>query len=224
MALEIQPLWGGGNLNFKRILRLSATRSALSTLLLIVPIVIGLWGSLDLIYKAGLIVLLGIVNFYFVYHEYKQPNLEVGKLLELMVKSLWGPEHSSHFRSNIMIYDPKTAKLQIKHHYNMMGAVDRDFQLDKDQGCAGRAFSNKQPFLVDILKSSHERYFVDSGKVWSSMKSVMSVPIFIEKTTIGVLNIDSDLDMKTSQFAKDKVLIVVNAYSDVIAEILERRE
>lgn len=210
-------------MNVRRILRLSATRSALSTLLLIIPIVIGVWESLDIIYKAGLVALLGIVNFYFVYYEYKQPNFEIEKMLELMVKSLWGPENSSHFRSNVMMFNPKTEKLQIKYQYNMMGAVDRDFKLAPDQGCAGRAFSRKKPFWVDILESTHEKYFVDSGQVWSSMKSVMSVPIFLQKDTIGVLNIDSDLDMNTSKFDQENVYILVNAYSEMIARVLERR-
>jgi transcriptional regulator with GAF, ATPase, and Fis domain len=185
--------------------------------------VIGVWESLDIIYKAGLIAILGILNFYFVYNEYKQPNLEIEKMLELMVKSLWGPVDSSHFRSNVMVYNPKTEKLQIKYRYNMMGAIDRDFKLAVDQGCAGRAFKRKKPFWVDILESTHEKYLVDSGQVWSNMKSVMSVPIFLQKDTIGVLNIDSDLDMNTSRFNRENVYIIVNAYADIVATVLERR-
>lgn len=210
-------------MNLGRILKLSATRYALSTLLLIIPIVIGVWESLDLIYQAGIISVLGILNFCFVYYEYKQPSLEIEDILELMVKSLWGPENSSHFRSNVMLYNPKSRKLQIKYRYNMMGAVDRDFQLAVGRGCAGRAFSEKMPFWVDILKSSHEKYYVDSGKVWKSMKTVMSVPIYLQEDPAGVLNVDSDLDMNTSKFNDENVYIIVNAYSDMIARLLERR-
>lgn len=210
-------------MDFRRILRLSVTRSALSTLLLIIPIVIGLWESLGFYPQIGLIVVLGVINFYFVYHEYKQPGLEIAELLELMVKSLWGRENVSHFRSNLMIFNPKTEKLQIKYRYNMMGAVDRNFEISKDQGCAGRAFSNNQTFWVDILKSPHEKFFVESGKVWSSMRSVMSVPVTNGKTTVGVLNVDSDLDLQTSGFVQEDVYSMVNAYSDVMGKVLERR-
>ena len=210
-------------MKFRRLYSLLATKSALSTLILIVPLVMGVWESLNIFFKAGLIALLAILNFYFVYYEYKQPDLEIENMLELMVKSLWGPENSSHFRSNVMIYNYKTGKLYIKHQYNMMGAVDRDFEVDLDQGCAGRAFCNRVPFWVDIPKSTHEQYYVDSGQVWSSMKSVMSVPILLQRDIIGVLNIDSDLGLSMCKFDQEKVYIVVNAYSDMIARVLERR-
>lgn len=210
-------------MSFKRFFRLSATRSALSTLLLIIPILLGYWEQLALPYKAFMIAVLGIINFYLVYNEYKKPRLKIENFLELMVKSLWGPESASHFRSNIMVYNSKSENLQIKYNYNMMGAVDREFEIGKDQGCAGRAFSNKQPFWVDILASSHGKYFVESGKVWSDMRSVMSVPIIKEKAVIGVLNVDSDLDLSTSKFDQGDVFIIVNAYSDLIAEVLDLR-
>jgi hypothetical protein len=209
------------HLSISKIFGLTATKSALSTLLVIVPIVIGIWDSLWLVYKAVLVVFLGIINSYLVYIEYRKPGFRIERMLELMIKSLWGPANSAHYRSNIMLYNPKANQLQIKYHYNMMGAVDRNFELAPTQGCAGRAYSNKKPYWVDIPKSSHEKYLVDSGKVWGSMKSVMSVPIVRNDVVTGVLNVDSDLDMSTAMFDDEKTFIVVNAYSDLISELLE---
>lgn len=171
-------------------------------------------------YKILLILLTGTLNFVFIFYDYRQPTWEIESILELMVRSLWGPSQASHFRSNVMVQNSKTKKLHIKHSFNMMGAVDRDFTLAPAQGCAGRAFSTHQPFWVDITKSTHEKYFIDSGQVWSSMKSVMSVPISFEGKTVGVLNIDSDLDLDVSELNQEKVYSTALAYSDMIARLL----
>jgi hypothetical protein len=86
-------------------------------------------------------------------------------MLELMVKSLWGSDQASHFRSNIMIYDPKTKKLHITHSYNMMGVIDRNLILEPDRGCAGKAFKDEKAFWVDLTQATHENYLVDSKRV-----------------------------------------------------------
>lgn len=207
-------------LKVRRISRLSTIRSALSTLILIIPLILGFWETLELQYKILLILLTGVLNFVFIFYEYKQPTLEVGSLLELMVKSLWGPSQSAHFRSNVMVQDTKTKKLHINHSYNMMGHVDRDFKLDINQGCAGRAFSMNKPFWVNITESTHEKYLVDSGQVWSNMKSVMSVPVSLQGKVVGVLNIDSDLELNASELNQEKVYSTAIAYSDIIARLL----
>ena len=206
-------------LGLRRILKLS-TKTALSTLILIIPLALGLWENLDFVYKILLILVTGVLNIVFVYYDYKQPTWEIRNLLELMVRSLWGPNQASHFRSNIMVQDHKTKKLCIKDHYNMMGAIDRAFTVDPNQGCAGRAFSTQRPFWVDVTKSTHEKYLIDSGQVWASMKSVMSVPIVLQGKNMGVLNIDSDLDINTSKLNQEKVYSTAMAYSDIIARLL----
>ena len=207
-------------LGIKRIIKLSGIKSVLSTLILIIPLALGLWENLGLTYKAMLIFITGMLNLVFVYYDYKQPTWDIRSMLELMVKSLWGPDQASHFRGNVMVQDPKTKKLHIKYSYNMMGAVDRDFTLDPDHGCAGRAFSTNQPYWVDITKSAHEKYFVDSGQVWSNMKSVMSVPISSGGKIVGVLSIDSDLDLNTSKLNEEKAYTIAMAYSDIVARLL----
>ncbi len=48
----------------------------------------------------------------------------------------------------------------------------------------------------------------------------MSVPIFENSKPIGVLNIDSDLDLATSKLNEEKAYINASAYSDMIASLL----
>lgn len=52
------------------------------------------------------------------------------------------------------------------------------------------------------------------------MKSVMSVPIFEDNETVGVLNIDSDLDLAASGLDEEKVYNIASAYSDLIADLV----
>jgi transcriptional regulator with GAF, ATPase, and Fis domain len=211
-------------LRIGRFIKVSGIKSALSTLILITPLVLGIWEKLEIPYKVLLIAGTAVLNFVFVYYDYKRPAWKIENMLELMVKSLWGSDQASHFRSNIMIYDSKTKKLHIKHSYNMMGATDRNLILEPDRGCAGKAFKGENAFWVDLTQVTHENYLVDSKRVWSNMKSVMSVPIYFEDKVIGVLNIDSDIELKKAFLLdnrKDsKVLNVARAYSDLVAEWL----
>jgi transcriptional regulator with GAF, ATPase, and Fis domain len=211
-------------LRFKRFIKLSGVKSALSTLILIIPLAFGLWTNLDTSYKVLLIAVTAALNTAFVLYDYKRPAWKIEDMLELMVKSLWGAGEASHFRSNVMIYNDKTKKLQIKHSYNMMGHEDRKISLDVGQGCAGKAFQDQTAFWVDLTKATHEEYNVKSTKVWSEMKSVMSVPICSDDEVIGTLNIDSNLEL-SKVFLLDlsndnKVLNIARAYSDLVAEWL----
>ena len=211
-------------LRFARFVKLSGIKSALSTLILIIPLALGVWENLEIPYKVLLIVATAGINFVFVYSDYKQPSWRIEDLLELMVKSLWGSEQSSHFRSNVMLYNSKTRKLQIRYRYNMMGAIDRNLALEPDRGCAGKAFKDENAFWVDLTRASHESYLVDSKRVWSDMKSVMSVPICLDDKVVGVLNIDSNLELNRVFLLDDgennKVLSIARAYSDLVAEWL----
>jgi hypothetical protein len=210
------------SVNIKRFLEHSSVKSALSTLILIIPIVLGFWNNLDIYPKAGFVTATALLNVVFVYYDYKKPGWEIEKMLELMVKSLWGTSDGpAHFRSNVMIYDSKANKLRVKHSYNMMGARDRDIVLEPNQGCAGSCYSSGEPFWVDITEmDTHKIYSIDPQKVWQDMKSVMSVPIFEGRKTIGVLNIDSNLDLATSKLDEEKVYSIASGYSDLIASLL----
>ena len=209
-------------MKIRRFLEHSSVKSALSTLILIVPIVLGFWDNIDIYVKAGFVMVTALLNVIFVYYDYKKPAWKIEKMLELMVKSLWGTSDGpAHFRSNVMMYDSKVNKLRIKTSYNMMGARDRDIVLEPNQGCAGNCYSTGQPFWVDITAMDiHKKYSIDPQKVWANMKSVMSVPIFEDSKPIGVLNIDSDLDLATSKLDEEKAYINASAYSNMIASLL----
>jgi hypothetical protein len=209
-------------MRIKSFLGHSSIRSALSTLIVIIPLVIGLWDNLSVYLKASLVLATAILNAIFVYYDFKSPTWEIWKMLELMVKSLWGPNDGpAHFRSNVMMYGQKANRLRIKHSYNMMGARDRDISLEPNQGCAGNCYSTGEPFWVDITEAdTHRTYSVDPHKVSQNMKSVMSVPIFENGKTVGVLNIDSDLDLATSKLNEEKAYIIASAYSDLVASLL----
>lgn len=209
-------------LNIKRFFQQSGIKSAISTLILIIPLSLGLWENLDIIYKVLLVSIIGILNIIFVYYDYKRPKWNIEDMLRLMNLSLWGQD-SSHFRSNVMLYNSKTKKLHMKYRCNMMGAKDRNLILEPNQGCAGQTFTNNTPYVVDLTQATHGQYSIDKNKVWSSMKSVMSVPICDDEdhlNVIGVLNIDSDLDVNTAKFFDDKVLNTANVYSDLVADWL----
>lgn len=211
-------------LNLSKFFKHSGFKSALSTLILLIPLVLGVWANLDISYQLILISVTVILNIVFVYYDIKQPSWEIEDMLELMVKTLWGTNQAAHFRSNVMLYNTKRKKLSIKYSYNMMGHNDRKIALSTDQGCAGKAFHNESPFWVDLTTCTHESYLVDSKKIWKNMKSVMSVPIFEEEEVIGVLNIDSDLElneafMEGNEFNQN-IINTANAYSDLVARWL----
>jgi transcriptional regulator with GAF, ATPase, and Fis domain len=209
-------------MNIKRFFEHYSVKPALSTLILIIPLVIGLWNNLDIYVKAGLVLVIALLNIIFVYYDIKKPVWSIDKMLELMVKSLWrSGEEASHFRSNVMVYDPKKNKLIIRSSYNMMGMRDRSISLEPGQGCAGNCYQTGVPFWVDITEiGAHVKYSIDPKNIWEKMKSVMSVPIFEGDKIIGVLNIDTDLDLVTSGLNEEKVYNVVSAYSDLIATLL----
>ena len=209
-------------MHIKRFIQHSGVKSSLSTLILIIPLALGLWENLELLYKILLIAATAILNLVFVYYDYKRPVWKIEDMLGLMAMSLWGRDRS-HFRSNVMLFDPKTKKLAIKYRCNMMGAIDRNLCLKPNQGCAGEAFTNNRAAVVDLIQATHDQYRIDPSQVWPTMKSVMSVPICDNEDhvhVIGVLNIDSDLEVNAAKFFDDKVLNTANVYSDLVADWL----
>lgn len=140
-----------------------------------------------------------------------------------MILSLWMKKRE-HFRANVMIDNPKKKILTINYSSaNMMGAVDRNFCIKYNQGCTGEAFTKKKVTVVDLKQKSHKDYQINPSNVWSEMKSILSVPIFEDgnpSKVIGVLNIDSDLDVASTRFLDTNVINVVNTYSDWTSELM----
>jgi hypothetical protein len=209
-----------GTRRIRRFLALSGVKSALSTLILLIPIVTGFWGGWMWLYKLVLLLALASANFVFVYYDNKQPAWNINHMLELMLTSLWGKD-AHHFRSNVMIFNSKTKKLYIKYSCHMQGAVDRSMSIDPSQGCAGEAYRTNNPVVVDLTTADHSQYRIDPTRVWKLMKSVMSVPICDDENhehVIGALNIDGDVDCDTAGYFDDKVLNTANDYADLIGE------
>ena len=169
----------------------------MSTLILILPLITGFWNDLPLYAKIALLIATAVVNFVFVYYDYKKPKLKIEDMLNVMNLALWSYDNQ-HFRSNIMLHDTKKNKLQVKYRSNtMMGAKDAYFCISPNQGCAGEAFLYKRPTVVDLNQHPHQGYKIDSKAVWSKMQSVLSVPICDDEAhehIIGVLNVDTDRD------------------------------
>lgn len=206
----------------KKLLSLASVRATISTAILLIPILIG-WMRWPWYVNSILLLLLGVMNAVWVYYERKKEHIRIEELLKLLVLSIWGREHSSHFRANVMMHDPKKDELKITYRYNMEGYIDRFLKIPSNVGCAGHAFTNKRPFYVDLTKVTHEKYLIDSRKVWKAMKSILSVPVFNPDNpdeVIGVLNVDSDLDIQTVKFNDESVIITVSAYADIIGKLL----
>ncbi|MQY67925.1 MAG: hypothetical protein GH150_00875 [Hadesarchaea archaeon] len=213
-------------MSIKTIFGFPITRAALSTLSLIIMIVLGIWITIELWIRISFIVILAIINFCLIYFSIKRPpGFSIENFLRTMVNSIWGGK-ANHFRANVMLYNPKTKKSEIKYAINMDGHKDRYFQLDVNKGCTGHAFQHKKPYWVDLTKVTHQDYLVDPTKVWEKMKSILSVPIFDpenpQKKPLGTLNVDADLKLKLSKLNKEKVYLIVNTYSDWIGKLLKR--
>jgi hypothetical protein len=198
-------------------------KSALSTLILIAPLVLGLWNGLHFEIKIGLIVATAILNLGLVYYEYTKPKWRIEDMLNMMNLSLWA-ERNQHFRANIMMYNHRKKTLSVKYiSTSMMGATDRKLCIGSNQGCAGEAFRSKRLAVVDLTQQTHEDYQINPQDVWSEMKSVMSVPIFDDDAhmnVIAVLNVDSDFTVNDANFYDNTVIRVISAYSDWIADLL----
>jgi hypothetical protein len=211
-------------LEIKHFFAVPGIKSALSTLILVIPLLLGVWNN-DLIieHKILLIAITSLLNYGFVYYDYKKPKWKIEDMLNAMNLSLWG-NNAEHYRANVMTYNSRKKSLSIKHiSASMLGALDRKLNLKTCQGCAGEAFRTKRPMVVDLTQETHEQYEINPRDVWSDMRSVTSFPIFGDDehtNVIGVLNVDSDYDVNSAGFFKNNVIRVVSVYSDWISELL----
>ena len=214
-------------LGLREIGKLTVTKSALSTLIVIIPMIVGFFTYLPFEIELIAVIITSVLNIILVSREFKQPTVDFDGMLELWVNSLWHDNQLHHYRSNIMILDgkwyekSKSKQLRIKYRYHMAGYVDRDFCIKQNQGCAGRAFTSKKPHWVDLtVPDAHGTYGIDAGEVWDNMKSVLSVPIILKGKALGTLNIDSDLEINKSGLNQEKIYTVTQAYADLIAVLL----
>jgi hypothetical protein len=207
-------------------MRTGSTKAALSSLILVVPLLFELKGWWPLWPEIHLVLIgvMAVAQFALVYNDtQRQPRLNIEGLIELMTKSLIRPEDLHHFRANVAIYNARSKTLRVGYTFNMMGHVDRRLELSVDQGCAGKSFLTRLPVWADLTLVKHEEYLVNAARVWKLMRSVLSVPIMRKNKTdsIGVLSVDSDLTMTESELNSETIIYAVNAYADVIGTLLE---
>lgn len=202
---------------------ITGVKPAMSTLLVILPTMLGIWTNFPLSVKIFLLIATGVLAFVSVYSDNIKPRLRVEEMLNIMNLSLWS-KNEGHFRANVMVYNEKNKNLSIKYRSNaMIGAIDGYLCIGTNQGCAGEAFTYKRHSVVDLTQQTHEQYKIDPKSVWSSMQCVMSVPICDDeehKNIVGILNVDTDLDINTANFWDDNVIRVAGAYADWIAKLL----
>ncbi len=174
--------------------------------------------------KLFLLILLFLINFIITYYDITRYPLKISleNLPELMVKSLFGDNYHN-YRSNVMFYYKRKNILKMHYRYNMMGADDRNFEINISKYsdlCASTAFFKKTTAIMEVEDSDSHKRLVSKGQIWKEMKSVMSVPIYNKnkKKIIGILNIDSKLDAEKAKFYESKTNTILNAYADIISD------
>ncbi|NMC60337.1 MAG: GAF domain-containing protein [Candidatus Methanofastidiosa archaeon] len=206
----------------KKLFALSITKSALSTLILIIPLLYELYKDIPIKYKLSFIILVAIINIYLVRNEIRKPNIKIEELLEMLIKTISKGDRRAigEYRANIMLYNHKSNILEMKYHYNMMGSIDRDLIIDSNSGCCGIAFKENKPIWVDLEENPEAGYISDRKRTWGDMKSIISVPISTNngREIVGILNVDTK--NKVDDISQENVYETINMYSYIISKIL----
>lgn len=201
----------------------ASVKGLLSTFILIIPTIISAFGYVIPKWcKILLIVVLLVINSINIYWEYRNP-IQPKDILEAMVHSIWKGPTANHIRANVMLYDSTSKKLEVRYRYNMGGHIDRFLKIHPKRGCAGKTYHSKQPTAVDLNKVDHKGYLMDPEKVWKKMESILSVPIVNLPNTsevIGVLNVDSDLEINEVGFKDQEIMRAVIRFADLISKTL----
>ncbi|MFZ2471256.1 MAG: hypothetical protein WAW52_04865 [Methanothrix sp.] len=206
----------------KKIFALSITKSALTTLILIIPLLYELYNEISIQYKLVSITIVAIINIYLVRNELRRPNIKIEELLEMLIKNICKGDRRAigEYRSNIMLYNPGSTTLEMKYHYNMMGSIDRDLIIDSNSGCCGRAYQHRQTTWANLEEKPEAGYVSDRTKTWADMKSIISVPINTNngREIVGILNVDTKNEM--IKISQEHVYETINMYSYIISKIL----
>ncbi|MBK7386889.1 MAG: hypothetical protein IPI63_09275 [Methanothrix sp.] len=206
----------------EKIFSLSITKSALSTIILIIPLLYELNSDIAIEYKLFAIIFVALINIYLVRNEIINPDIKIEEILEMLIKTISKGDRKSmsEYRANIMLYNQMSNTLDMKYHYNMMGSIDRDLSIDSKSGCCGIAFKSKQPIWIDLEENPEAGYVSDRKRIWGDMKSIISIPISTNngREIIGILNVDSK--NKVDCISQENVYEIINMYSYIISKIL----
>lgn len=212
-------------MNFKEFFDLSITRSALATSILIIPMIYDFYDNTPTIIKIVLISSVVVINIALISQEIKRPNIKIEELLEALIRAicLFDGNDIGDYRANIMIYNDKTNKLEMRYYYNMIGSTDWGLKVDIDpSSCCGYAFNYKRAMAVDLMKDPIAGYSSDIAKLSENIKIILSTPIRDINTgiSIGVLNIDSRLEAKESSIGNQSVRETANAFAYIISKVV----
>lgn len=211
-------------MDLRKLLNLPIIRSALSTLILIIPMVYDVYGNISFEIKIALILLVILINIILISQEIKRPTIKIEEMLESLIKLICSSNGNDlgKYRANIMLKKQKSDVLYMKYHHNMMGANDRGLEVNINSSCCGDAFNLKQPIMVDLEENPTAGYTSDVTKVSESMKSILSVPIhdISGKDCIGALNVDCKLSIDESGFLEPGTSETANIFSYIISNLL----
>ena len=112
----------------------------------------------------------------------------------------------------------------------MNGAMDRNIRLriDPPEGCAGAVFSDPRDHVAfDLLSEDARQYLnlrpINATLIQNGMKSILCAPIFGPppgSDLLGLINIDSDRNIRDTPFAQSAFLKALRDWSDGIGQTL----
>jgi hypothetical protein len=138
-----------------------------------------------------------------------------------------------HVRVNIMCLSRDGRKRTVEKvtAFNMDADPDCDLEIDASAGVSGEALRQRVPTWGDLalsLQPGGPKWgLTDSqkAKVRSTLKSVLSVPIFDPENPdgdlLGTLQVDSDLTIAEMEFDRPERQAVAERFSDVVALLLK---
>jgi hypothetical protein len=136
-----------------------------------------------------------------------------------------------HVRVNVMLVKRGRRKVDCTTAFNMRDDPDCDLEIDATAGVSGEAFSQRVTTFGDLglaLQPGGPTWGLRPGeraKVRTSLKSILSVPIFDpdnpDGELLGTLQIDSDLTFTEMQFDRPEQRDVAERFADVIALLLK---
>lgn len=116
---------------------------------------------------------------------------------------------------SIMLYDKERDFLSIKASYGLDDNEVKNFILKPGQGIGGWAFKNRQPVVVN--HTYEDPRFVKIRNKGEDVRSIVSVPLWIEGKVVGVLNISTS---DNYQFNEDEISIM-NIVAQRISMVIE---
>lgn len=136
---------------------------------------------------------------------------------------------------SVMLLDPKKQELTIKATQSISKEYINKNPLKIGEGIAGKVALENKPVAVDNIEAS-EHYKYKDIAIKEGLVSMLSVPLHVKGTVIGVLNIYtsafhkfSDYEINFLSAVADQASIVIENYklvveSQVIREELETRK